>query len=403
MSTRIILVSGKGGVGKTSVAAATGLRSAKAGSRTLVMSFDLAHSLGDSFAVQSALIGLNKGEPRAINDNLSILEIDLYEALGRQWGDTFQLVSGMIYGGNSMQGALASEVGVMPGMEELVALHCLHEHYESGNYDVIVVDCPPTAEALAFVGFVALLEFYVQKRLPVDRRFSRLARPIALSIDRSWDMFFPEDRHFALIEQIARRMTAMNGILRDAAITTIRLVSNPEKMVVEETKRALMYFSMYGITCDAVVMNRLLPDDARSYARRLASQAAYLAEVEQDFAPVPMWRVPWMPGEVIGCEALEAFADRLYGESDARDAFITAPAYRVFDPEAAGEPYRLQLRLPFADRSDIDLARVEEGLAIKIGPFRRVIMLPRVLQSLNVLGAKLVNDHLTIRFGGLRA
>jgi arsenite/tail-anchored protein-transporting ATPase len=398
MATRILLISGKGGVGKTSVAAATALLSARAGARTLVMSFDLAHSLGDSFAVQAEVIGLNKGLSRQIEDRLTILEIDLYEELGRQWGDTFQLVSGLIHGGNSMQGALAADAGAMPGVEELIALHCLHQQYESGEYDLIVVDFPPTAEALGFVGFVSLLEFYVRKRLPVDRRFSRIARPIALSIDRSWEMFFPEERHFAVIEQIATRMQAINALLLDPAITTIRLVTNPEKMVVEETRRALMYFSMYGVTTDAVVMNRLLPDGATSYAQRLAAQASYLAEVEEDFAPIPTLRAPWMPAEVISADALAAFGHLLYGERDPRDRFVDTPAYRVLDPATPADPYRLQLRLPFAEKRDVDLQRVEQGLAIGIGPFRRVILLPRVLQSLPVQSARLTDDHLLIEF-----
>jgi arsenite-transporting ATPase len=399
MSTRVILVSGKGGVGKTTVAAATGLRSARAGSRTLVMSFDLAHSLADSYSVQSELFGLNKGQPRPIEDRLAIMEIDLYEELNRQWGDTLQIVSGLLFGGSNLQEAAAGEIGIMPGVEELVALHCLHERYQSGDYDVIVVDCPPTAEALAFVGLVSLLEFYVQKRLSVDRRFCGIARPIAISIDPSWEMFFPEDRHFQVLEQIAGRMSSMNVVLRDSAITTVRLVTNPEKMIVEETKRALMYFSMYGITTDAVVMNRLLPPGARTYSERLRLQTDYVAAIEQDFAPVPMSRAPWMQKEVVGLQALELFAANLYGDLDPRSSFITSPAYRVLDPDREGGCYSLELKLPFAQKDDIDLRRLEQGLSIGIGPFRRVIMLPKVLQPLKVTGAKLFDDLLTINFG----
>jgi len=399
MGTRVILVSGKGGVGKTSVAAATGLCMARRGKKTLVLSFDLAHSLSDAFASQAQLFDTNRGQPRALEANLAIQEIDLYEELQRQWGDTFQLVSGLIYGGNSLQGALAAEVGIMPGMEELVALHCLQERYESAEYEVIVVDCPPTAESLAFVGLVSLLEFYVQNRLPVDRRFCTLIRPIALSIDPTLDMFFPADRHFQVLGQVAGRMASMNETLRDPATTTIRLVTNPEKMIVEETRRAFMYFSMYGLTVDTVVMNRLFPDSSSVYSERVANQKEYLAQVCEDFAPVPVAKVAWMSREVVGMESLASFGEAIYGDKDPSLSCVSAPAYRVVESNASGEQFRLELKLPLVQKDKVDLSRVEKGLAIKIGPFRRVIILPRVLQSLSVSTAKLEDDLLTIAFG----
>lgn len=399
MSARIVLISGKGGVGKTSFAAATGLAAARRGKRTLVMSFDLAHSLADSLDLQTKLFGTQRGQPRAVEHNLSIQELDLYEELERQWGDTLQIVSGLMYGGNSLQGTLSSEVGIMPGLEELVALSCLQQRYESGDYDLIVVDCPPTGEALGFIGFVSLLESYVEKRLPLDRRFCRAARPIATTVDPSLEMFFPADRHFEVLERVGGRMAAVSALLRDPATSTVRLVTNPERAVVEETRRAFMYFSMYGMTVDAVVMNRTLPKDALVYAQRVTNQEHYLESVVNDFAPTPVLVVPWQPYEVVGVERLAQFANLIYGDLDPAAAFISETPYRVIDSTSDGERYRMQLKLPFIDRSDVELERDGHELALKIGPFRRLIMLPRVLRALPVRAAKLDGEWLTIGFG----
>jgi len=399
VSAKIILISGKGGVGKTSFAAATGLAAARQHKRTLVMSFDLAHSLADSFELQTKLFGSERGRPRAVERHLAVQELDLYDELERQWGDTLQLVSGLMYGGNSLQGTLGNEVGIMPGLEELVALSCLQQQYESGEYDLIVVDCPPTGEALGFISFVSLLESYVEKRLPVDRRFCRAARPIALTVDPSFEMFFPADHHFEVLEGVAKRMTTVSALLRDPDTATVRLVTNPERAVVEETRRAFMYFSMYGMTVDAVVMNRTLPEESQVYAQRVAKQKEYLEGIINDFAPTPVLVVPWQPHDVVGVERLAQFAGIVYRDRDPAAAFVSEAPYRVIDGATENERYRLELKLPFIERNDVELERDGQELALKIGPFRRLINLPRVLRGLPVRAAKLQGEWLAIGFG----
>ncbi|NBC34128.1 MAG: TRC40/GET3/ArsA family transport-energizing ATPase [Alphaproteobacteria bacterium] len=398
MAERIIMFSGKGGVGKTSVAAATALALARRGRKTLVMSFDLAHSLSDSFDQDTALFSPSPGAIRAVAPNLDLLEIDVYEELNRQWGDTFSLVAGLMYGGNSLQGALANEIGLMPGLEDLIALNCLQQRHDSGEHEVIIVDCPPTGEALAFIGFVALLEFYVHKRLPADRRFCSVIRPVALSMDSSLDMFFPADHHFAVLSEISGRLSAMNDVLHDPQITTLRLVTNPERIIVAETKRAFLYFSMYGLTADMVVMNRLFPADSAVYQKRVAADRAYLDTVRDDFAPVEVAPVPWMSEEIVGLDRLAHMATVLYGDRDPGACFAAAPAYRIAPGRSDGERYCLALRLPFVDRREVELRRIGTELSIRIGSFQRMIVLPKALQALAVAGATREADTLFIGF-----
>lgn len=395
--TRIILVSGKGGVGKTSFAAATGLAIARQGRRTLVMSFDLAHNLVDAFGLGHSLISRHGGRPVPVEPHLELQELNLQDELRRQWGDTYKLVAGMLYGG-SMQAALADDADLLPGMEDLVALNCLREWLELGTYDTIVLDCPPTAEALGFVGFGSILQYYARKRLNFDRRIAKTFRPLALSIDRSLEMFLPEDRHFEVLEGIAARLATVDEVLRDPARTSIRLVSNPERMVLLETKRALMYFSMYGIAIDAVLVNRLFPADHVRYAGRLARQRDYLATIRQDFDPIPMLTVPWMQSEVAGLESLAGFARAAYGERDPAAVLVREPPYEV--SKLAERAYQLAVRLPFIAKEQIQLARSGQDLGIRVGPFRRSLVLPRALASLATAGAHFKDGRLLIRFEG---
>jgi len=393
--TRIILVSGKGGVGKTSFAAATGLAAARLGRKTLVMSFDLAHNLVDAFDLEKGLFSRHGGEPVKVEDNLDIQEISLQDELRRQWGDTYQIIGSMLYGG-SMQGVLADETDLLPGMDDLVALNCLREWLERDVYDLIVLDCPPTAEALGFVGFGSILQYYADKRLNFDRSVAKIIRPAALLMDRSLAMFLPEDRHFEVLAGLAARLREVDTALRDPKRTTIRLVSNPERMVIMETKRALMYFSMYGITVDAVLVNRVLPKESTFFSAQLARQYSYLEGIHQDFDPIPVLTTPWMPREVAGRESLRAFAQAAYGERAPADIFTHVPPYEV--RKNSDRSYQMLVRLPFTSKEDIKLARSGQQLSIRIGPFRRSLALPRALASLATQGARMEDSRLVISF-----
>ena len=394
--SRVILFSGKGGVGKTSSAAATGLAAARHGVKTLVMSFDLAHNLVDSMNLEPSLITRHAGKPVKVEENLEIQEIDLQEELNNQWGDTYRLVASMLYGG-SMQSMLSDEAEFLPGMEDLVALHCLRDWIERGEHELIVLDCPPTAEALGFVGFGSILQYYANKRLDFDRKVSRMVRPLATRIDPSLGMFLPEDHHFEVLNKVTSRLAEMDAILRDPTRTTIRLVTNAERMVVLETKRALMYFSMYGIPIDAVLVNRLFPAESTYYSEQIKRQAEYLETIYQDFDPIPVLRVPWMQKEVQGLAALEAYASHAYGDRNPADVFVKDVPFEILkDGERA---FRILIRMPFVEKEQIQLVRSGQDLGIRVGPFRRSIVLPRSLAALQTQGAKFESSNLVIRFG----
>ena len=251
--TRIILVSGKGGVGKTTVAAATAIALAGRGRRTLVISFDLAHSLSDSFDLQRGLFDQNKGLPLRVADNLEMQEIDIQEEIQRTWHAFNEYISRLL----AMVGltdVVAEELAIFPGLEDVIALMYLNQYVREDRYNTIVVDCPPTGESLRFISVTATLDWYIHRRYKRDRTLTRLIRPLA---HRFSEAPLPGDDFYEFLYTIFQRLEGIDRLLVDPKVTTVRLVTNAEKMVVRETQRAFMYFSMYGVTCDSVIVNRL--------------------------------------------------------------------------------------------------------------------------------------------------
>lgn len=401
MKTRVILVSGKGGVGKTTVAAATGIAAAARGEKTLVMSFDLAHSLADAFDLEEAIFSDKLGSVIPINGQLDLQEINLQAELDQHWGDTYQLLTGLLYGGGRLSGIGADEIGLMPGMEDLIALTCLQRWVEQEHYDLIVVDCPPTAETLGFVGFTAILQWYVTKRLPFDRSVARTIRPFALAVDPEMEMFLPEDHHFEVFKNHAAQLDALDRTLRDTQRTSVRLVANPEKMVIHETKRALVYFSMYGMNIDAVIVNRVLPEQETYLSSRVAAQQQYLKELATDFDPLPIFLAKWQPREMVGVAALEAFATDLYPGHNPAAVFIETQAFNL--QKIQEDRYQLDLHLPFVSKEEVDLRRHGQTLSVRIGQFKRNLVLPRRVAALPTREAKLRDCHLTVLFAKAEA
>jgi arsenite-transporting ATPase len=392
---RIILISGKGGVGKTTVAAATGLASARKGHRTLVLSFDLAHSLSDSFDLQTELLSRTKGLPVCICENLDIQEIDVQEEMERHWKEIYSFSASLMVGGGLEQ-VMADEVAIMPGMEDIVALINLNQYAQAGEYDVIVLDCPPTSETLRFVSISTTLDWYVRKRLTTDRRMAKLVRPLLRHLGEAARLYLPEDEYFATLENIFNRLKGVEELLRDPTVTTVRLVTNAEKMVVRETQRAFMYFCMYGITIDGVVINKIMPREDGYFSAWAATQLEYIEAIKSYFEPVPISKLQMFPSEVCGLEALDDFSRRLYREEDASRIFVEAPSYgfkKVNDRE-----YSLEIGVPFAPRDQIDISRKEDDLVVRIGTFKRNIPLPRSIQNLDTAGASVEEGRLTVRF-----
>ena len=384
---RVLLFTGKGGVGKTSVAAATALRAARSGLRTLIMSTDPAHSLADSFAMSLG------PTPTAVTDNLHAEQIDAQQRLEDNWREIrAYLVSLMAWGG---VGAVeAEELSVIPGLEEIFSLIDVKRHVDAAAHDLLVVDCAPTAETLRLLSLPDALGWYLERVFPVERKVAKVVRPM---LGRMTSMPLPQDRVFGAVDMLYRNLDGVRHILRDQETTSVRLVVNAEKMVIEEARRTYTYLNLFGYAVDAVVVNRLLPDAVTDpwFDRWKALQAEHLATVEQGFAGVPMLRAPLFDDEVVGLQALDALAQTLYSDADPAALLRSTEPLRF---EHTDEGYLLLLTLPFVDRADVDVFRAADEVHIKVGPHHRSIMLPAALARCEVSAAAMVDGELRVRF-----
>src|ERR1700734_2459728 len=287
---RILLFSGKGGVGKTSLAAATGLQLARLGYRTLVMSVDPAHSLADSFDLETALFHGKTGDPYPIDDRLAIHEVNIQQEIKRHWREISSYVVSVLRT-TGVSDVEAEELAILPGMEELSAMMYVNQFRREGRYQVIVLDCAPTAESMRFVSMPTTLEWYMKHVFPFQRGILKAVRPVA---NRISPVELPPDSYFGNIQELLGRLESMAELLENPRITSVRLVTNPEKMVLRETQRAFVYFSLHGLTVDSIIVNRVLPAEVRDvwFNDWHMSQENVLREIEEYFAPVPVKRVP---------------------------------------------------------------------------------------------------------------
>ena len=392
---RIILFAGKGGVGKTSVAAATGIKTAEMGYKTVVMSLDVAHSLADIFDLDKDLLDQNNGQPIKINPKLWIQELDIQEEIQRYWGDIHAYLSSL-FNTAGLDDVLAEELAILPGMEEISLLLYINQYVREQKFDVILLDCAPTGESLRFISIPTTLDWYMKKIFKMERKFAKFIRPVA---KRVTDVPLPEDDYFQAIENLFNKLKGVDKVLVDPATTTVRLVTNPEKVVLKETQRAFMYFCLYKMSIDAIIMNRVLPGNILdSYFKDwMAEQQHHLEKAKDYFSPVPIFPVNLFGGEVIGYSDLEALADKIYGVKNPLERFFKEEPYQ-FAKEKDG--YRLKLKLPFALRKDIELNKRYDELVIRIGGFKRHILLPRQAGPLNRVKAKLEDEYLNVFFKG---
>jgi arsenite/tail-anchored protein-transporting ATPase len=384
---RVLLFTGKGGVGKTSVAAATALRAAREGRRTLVMSTDPAHSLADSFGVSLG------AEPTRVTDNLEAEQIDAQARLEDNWRDIRSyLVDLLSWGG--VDAVEAEELSVIPGLEEIFSLIDVKRHVDAGEHDVLVVDCAPTAETLRLLSLPDALGWYLERVFPVERTVAKVVRPV---LGRLTSMPLPQDHLFGAIDSLYRNLDAVRTILRDSERTSVRLVVNAEKMVIAEARRTYTYLNLFGYQVDAVVVNRLLPDDVTDpwFDRWKALQAEHLATVEQGFSGVPLLKAPLFDEEVVGLSALERLADAIYADEPVDAVFRSGEPLRF---ERSDEGYLMSLALPFVDRGDVDVFRAGDELHIKVGAHHRSILLPAALARCSVAGAGMTDGELQVRF-----
>ena len=390
---RIIIFSGKGGVGKTTVAAATAVRCAEKGLKTIAISIDIAHSLSDAFQLDVDLHDHNRGKPRSIRENLWIQEVDIQEELDRHWGEVSKYLAALL-GSSGITEVMAAELAIIPGMEDVVSLLYINQYYRENTYDVIVIDCAPTGESLRFVGMPTTLEWYMKKVFKLERNLMKLARPIA---KRLTDLPLPEDTYFASLQDLFLRLDGIDRVLLDREITSIRLVTNAERMVIRETQRAFMYFCLYGLVVDAVIVNRLFPESLQdAYFRDwLTTQQKSLEQIGAIFHPIPTYRVHMRNDEVVGLKRLSDMGEAIYGETDPSEVLHEEKLYEI---EQHDGDLVLKIKLPFVTKEYVDLFKEQGDLVVRIGSFKRHVFLPKMLAHREPGRASLDSNVLAIHF-----
>jgi arsenite-transporting ATPase len=385
---RVLLYTGKGGVGKTSVSAATALKCAELGYRTLVMSTDPAHSLADSFAMPI------KSEPTPLTENLWGLEIDPFREIEENWATVKDYLS-TLFASQGVDDIVAEELSILPGMDELFSLLKIRQFYEKEAYDVIVVDCAPTGATLRLLHFPDMIGWYMRRLFHVQRKVVGTIRRFT---DEIFSVPLPGDEVYDTVERLYKRVGDMKVVLADPKITSIRLVLNPEKMVIEETRRAYTYLNLFGFVCDAVIANKVLPEEVTDeyFAEWKASQQRYLEEVEASFGALPIFKVRLYEREVVGIDALRQMANDIYGDRDPTERFADSKPMRIVK---RGKDYWLELHLPFTEKGEVQLMRKGDELIIRVGTIKRHLVLPHILAKQEPKGAKLENGILQVRFG----
>ena len=383
---RIIVYTGKGGVGKTSIAAATALLCAERGLRTIVLSTDIAHSLADSF---DRPLG---PEPIEIAPNLWGQESDVFHNVRKYWG-TIQSYVTSVFQWRGLDAVLAEEMTILPGMDELSSLLWIAEHHDSGRYDAVIVDAAPTGETVRLLSLPEAGRWWLERIFPIQRKAMQLAGPM---LRRVMGVPIPDDSVFAAGEELFFRLEKLQTLLSDPQKSSVRLVLNLEKMVIKEAQRSFTYFHLFGYPTDLVVCNRVLPDDAGPYfAAWRDAQQRYLPLVEESFAPVPVRKVPFFDHEVVGLAALHEVGVSLFGTADPTEFFYRGRPYSV---RRDGGGFRLALELPFTSKEEVRLSRHADELVIQVGSWRRNLILPRALVAATTRGATFEGNTLQIDF-----
>jgi len=384
---RIILFTGKGGVGKTTLAASTALLSARRGYKTLIISTDAAHSLSDSF---EAPLG---NSPQKITANLFGQEVNALEQMEAKWGGIKSYLTAF-FASQGIDSIEAEELSVFPGMEELFSLMEIRHFNRDSDYDLIVVDCAPTGDTLRLLSAPEITQWYLKHIFPIQRTAARAVRPVAA---RVLPFPFPEDSVFEAMKRLTGQLAEMKEILGDERKTSIRLVVNPEKMVIKEAQRAYTFFSLFGYAVDLIIVNRVIPAQVEDpYFREWKTiQEGYLELIEESFSPVPIMTGELANQEIVGLASLEKLGRGVYGSKDPSRLFFAQKPLRIDREDGR---FVLSLHLPFVEKDNLDLFQKGEELFIRVGSMKRNILLPRILVNHSVLGAKFVDERLRITF-----
>jgi arsenite/tail-anchored protein-transporting ATPase len=387
MTPRTILYTGKGGVGKTSVAAATARRCAAAGMRTIVLSTDPAHSLSDSFETELG------PEATEVAPRLFGQEVQAQQEMERHW-EAVQDWLGELLAQRGVDQISAEELTVPPGMDELFSLLQIKRHHETEEYDAIVVDCAPTGETLRLLSFPDVASWWLEKVFPWEKRVVAAARPFARTF---LDVSLPSEAVFDDVQRLVHNLVAMNGILRDRSATSLRLVMNPDRMVIHEAMRTFTYLNLYGYLTDAVVVNRLFPADVEGgyFAAWREVQQEHMELVRSAFSPVPILQAPFFDQEVIGPAMLDRLGDELFSELDAGAVLHEELSQELVTDNGSAT---LRLPIPFVEKADIDLKKIGLEVIVRVGGQKRTIILPPAMAAYRPRTARFESGALEVLF-----
>lgn len=379
---RILLYTGKGGVGKTTLSAATGSFLSSLGKKVLVVSVDPAHSLSDVLEVE---IG---PEPREIAVNLYAQEVDVYHSVEKFWGKLQEYLKNLLRW-QGIENILAEELAILPGMEEVCSFLWINHHYEKEDFEVIIVDSAPTGETLRFLSLPDAASWWISKVLPLQRKLMRFVRPAAKLVT---DMPLPEEETYDALEDLFKQVYNLYYTLQDPNLASIRLVTNPEKMVLRETEKAYTYLHLFGFHVDALFLNKVFPEDSPQYL----IQRKYIEQITKTFEPTPLITIPYQKEEVLGFERLKNFGRLIYHEKDPSEIFYRDKPFEIEERKGG-----YILRLYFKDLPEElpEILRNEEELILKIRNFKRHFFLPRTLVNLEIKSARIKNSALEIIFG----
>jgi arsenite-transporting ATPase len=378
---RIILFTGKGGVGKTTLSASTGAYLSELGKKVLVVSVDPAHSLSDVLEID---VG---PEPKEIFRNFYAQEIDVYYSIEKFWGVLKEYLKNLLKW-QGIEEVLAEEMSVLPGMEEVSSFLWINKHVEEGKYEIIIVDSAPTGETLRFLSLPDAASWWVTKILPLQRKLMRFIRPAAKIVT---DMPLPEEKTYDALEELFRQVYNLYYLLQNQEISSVRLVVNPEKMVIKETEKAYTYLHLFGFPVDAIFINRVVEKESPFYE----IQKKYIERIVKSFEPTPIFMIPQVYEEVLGYEKLKEFGKKIYQDKNPAEVFFKDKPFEIFEKNGN---YILKIILKEPSEEKLEVYQKEEDLIIKIGNFKKHFFLPRVLLNKEIKSACIKNNYLEIKF-----